>query len=238
MIGRLIWIAALIAVAAVTSFAQLDRQARYSPHFASSVPERFRAFAQAHIVAAAIDGDDDELAVAEARRLVARRPIPAEHLRLLALAQFNAGQPAATTSIQLAAQRGWRDVATQEAMLRLALGIGDNGEAARRYAALLQSKASNKDLLVELGPEIFGAAGDEGSAVFTKIIAGNVRWKGAFLNRGAQVMPADAFVQIIRASAGRGARFDCNRLRSAAMILAERDAELAQELKRDAPDLC
>lgn len=238
MIGRLIWIVALIGVATVTSYAQLDRQSRYDPHLAASVPEPFRAFAQAHVTASAIDDAKANQALDEARRLVKRRPVPAEHLRLLALAQFKAEVPQAALTIQLAAQRGWRDPSAQEAMLRLAAGAGNTSEAARRYAALLQNKASDKEVLLQLGPDIFGKADGEARTVLTGILAGGARWHSTFLDRGAQVMPADAFVEIIRASSERGVRFDCQRLESAATILAERDASLARDLKQDVPDLC
>ena len=238
MIARLIWIAALIAIGAVTSIAQLDRQSRYAPNMAAHVPAEFRAFAQAHITADAIDKAEANLALAEARRLVERRPVPAEHLRLLALAQFKADDPRAATTIQLATQRGWRDPSAQEAMLRLASGTGNMEEAARRYAALLQNKASDEDMLLEFGRPVFAGSESKARAVFVDLLVSGARWQSTFLARGAQVMPADAYLAIIRASAERGARFDCQGLQSAAAILAERDAALAAELKQDAANVC
>ena len=57
------------------------------------VPELFRSAAQFPIAANALAGPDPVLALSEAEKLVIRRPMPAEHLRVLAQAQaqFAAG---------------------------------------------------------------------------------------------------------------------------------------------------
>jgi hypothetical protein len=237
MIGRLVWIVALLLVAAGTSYAQLDRQSRFSSELAPGVPEPFRAFAQTHITAAAIAGDDPDRALAEAARLVQRRPLPAEHLRLLAAAQVKAEQyDKASMTIQIAARRGWRDSATQETMLGLALAAGDEVEAARRYAALLNNRRIDDESLVELGSQVFGTdsvnkAGRAGKQAMINLLSGDTRWRSKFLNRGARVMPVDAFTEIVRESAGRGARFDCRQLQGAIRALDQRKARSGQPLK-------
>lgn len=202
MIGRLIWVVAIIAIAAVTSYAQLDRQARLWPELASGVPAPFRAFAQAHVTAEAIQQGDAESGLAEARRLIARRPIPAEHLRMLAAAQLKAGAAEQSiVSVQLAARRGWRDLRAQEAMLRLALAAGDKAEASRRYAALLHNPRSDNALLIKLGPAVFGEAGSAGRQTFADIVSTGGRWRGILRVRGAKVIPGDAYAEIMRETA-------------------------------------
>lgn len=73
MIARVLWIALLLAVAAVSSFAQLDRAARFAPQLAALVPPMFRGFAQAELTEMALVQDDNALALVRARRLAAAK---------------------------------------------------------------------------------------------------------------------------------------------------------------------
>ena len=237
MIGRVLWIVAMLGIAAVTSYAQLDRQARVTPGLAANVPESFRAFAQPHIAAEALEGEDADRALTEAQRLVARRPVAAEHLQLLALAQYKAGQPqAATISIQLAAQRGWRNVQVQESMLRLALAAGEQGEAARRFTALMLNQASNEATLRDLAPAVFKDASAQDALV--DVLAGGARWHNRFLERGSQILPPNAFANIIGRSAERGVQFDCSRLKSAQTIVRKRHGEASAMLSAFTTERC
>lgn len=232
MIGRAIWVAALIGIAAVTAGLQLDRQADASPELAPLVPESFRSYAQAHIAAEAIAAGDNPKALAAAEELVRRRPLPAENLTLLAAAQAEAGKTdQAGLSIQLAAQRGWRDAAAQETMLRLALAAGDRAEAGRRYGALFRREETPDALLIELGPQVFEGAGSVGRISLATIIAGAERWHDLFLQRGARVMPADAFAEVVATAATRGAGFDCETLRQVADGVRQRDSDAAGPLE-------
>mgnify|MGYP006158981793 CR=1 FL=1 len=92
MIGRIIWFAALAAIALLTAALQLDMQSKKAPGLAPLVPAPLRNEAQSQIVQTALTGEDTKLAVAEAERLVRRRPLPAESLTMLAVAQAKAGQ--------------------------------------------------------------------------------------------------------------------------------------------------
>ena len=225
MIARLLWFALLAAIAVVTTGVQLDRQARKSPALAQTVPEPFRSSAQLQIAAFAQRGDDPELALAEAERLILRRPLPAEHLRVLAQAQFAAGKlDESTLTIQYAAQRGWRDPLAQEAMLRLALEAGDTTEAARRFAALFLRKDTDDALIEEIGPLVLAQSGGEGRQTLIDIVGGGDRWHRQFLRRGARTMPPDAFAEIVVATADAGVRYDCRVLAQAERILKNRDA--------------
>lgn len=231
MIGRIIWWTALLVVAALTTALQIDKQAEASPSYATLVPSPLRNFAQTQIAAQAVAGDDPARAIAETQTLVARRPVPAEYLALLAVAQAKAGQDEASgLTIQIAGQRGWREPLTQEAVLRIALGAGDKAEAARRYAALFLRTETPDALLIELGPQVFDAPGGPAEQTLAEIVAGGERWHPQFLRRGAAVMPPAAFTAVTLATIERGARFDCAALAQAVKTITRRDAAAAEAL--------
>lgn len=239
MIGRVIWIGLLFALAVVTTMLQLDRQADATPALAPFVPAPMRGYAQPPVTLAATEGADSAAALEEARRLVRRRPIPAEHLTLLALAQTKAGMPEqAGLTIQIAAQRGWREPVAQEAVLRLALAAGDEPEAARRYAALFLRAATPDTLLQEIGPAVLTRTDGPGQRTLVDIISGTDRWHDTLLRRGVQVMPPAAFADITLAAIERGARFDCGILRQSVKGLQRQDAATAQRLVAGSRKLC
>jgi hypothetical protein len=228
MIARLVWWAALLVVAVVTIGVQLDRQAMRNPLIAASVPEPFRASAQVAVAAFALEGDDPARSLAEAQRLIRRRPLPAEHLRLLAQAQFANGDPdASALTLQYAAQRGWREPLVQEAMLQLALAVGDQAEAARRYAALLVRNDTDNGKLIALGPAVMSEPGSAARQTLIEIIGGSERWHGAFLRRGAMVMPPDAFAEIVNATAANGVGYECGGLMQSETLVRARDSAAA-----------
>lgn len=224
MIAGITWRLALLAIALVTAGVQLDRQTERTPSFAESVPKPLRSVAQRPIAAYALDSENPEYALAQAERLVRRRPLPAVHLRILAQAQFAAGEVEQSgLTIQYAAQRGWREPLAQETMLRLALEAGDMDEAARRYAALFLRRDTQDALLEELGPQVLAEPGGEGRRTLIGIVDGGDRWHNHFLRRGARVMPPDAFAEVVRVAITNGARFDCNLLEGNASTLTQRD---------------
>lgn len=237
MIGRIIWVAALLVIAAITAALQIDKQSEVAPALAPLVPPPLRNFAQTQIAAAAADGGDPALALAEARTLVRRRPVPAEYLTLLAVAQTKAGQgEAAGLTIQIAGQRGWREPLAQEAVLRLALAAGDKPEAARRYAALFLRDTTPNGLLEELGPAVLDETDGPGQQTMAGIVSGTERWQSGFLRRGATVMPPKAFSAIAIASIEKGAQFDCKVLAQAIQVVTRDDADAGQQLRLAAAD--
>lgn len=239
MIGRMIWFVALAAVGLVTAGLQLDKQAEVAPALAPMVPGPLRNFAQTRIAAVAADGADPLLAVAEAERLVRRRPVPAEYLSTLAVARAKAGQAeAAGITIQIAGQRGWRAPVAQEAVLRLALSAGDQAEAARRYAALFLRNTTPDALLQELGPEVFGTPDGPGQRTMADIVAGGERWHAHFLQRGPQVIPPAAFVAIATRAMDKGAAFDCDGLAQSISAVEQRQAGAAAPLSAAARKQC
>lgn len=239
MIGRLFWWAALACLGIVTAGLQLDKQSEVNPELARLVPAPFRNFAQTHKAANAAKGNEPAIAVAEAERLVQRRPLPAEYLTLLAVAQARAGkQQNAAMTIQVAGQRGWRDPVAQEALLRLALSAGDQAEAARRYTALLLQSSVPDDLLRELGPAVLSVENGTGETTMAAIVRDGERWHNLFLRRGPLVMPPAAFARIAGKSMARGATFDCLVLSRAVTTLAQQDRAASQALRTDALRLC
>lgn len=218
---------------------QLDRQAARDPAYARYVLDPFRANAQLAIAASAVRGTDPETALSEARKLVARRPVPAEHLTLLAEAysQNDAMEPAART-VQLAAQRGWRDPLAQQVRLGLALEAGDKAEAARRFVALLVLGKGDASDLAAVGSAIFADASPEAEGAVVDLLSGTDRWQNAFLRRGAATIPPDAFARILIASLARKAPLDCKTLAGLIPQLAPQDAALATQLQQASAARC
>jgi len=239
MIGRIVWTAGLLAIAAVTTALQIDRESHTTRALAPLVPAPLRNYAQTQVTLAAIGAGEPQAALAEAQRLVRRRPVPAEYLTLLAIAQAQSGQAEqAELTIQIAGQRGWREPLAQEAVLRLALAAGDKAEAARRYAALLRRQATPDAVLIALGPDVLGEPEGTGRQALTDIIVGAERWHFVFLERGPQVMPLDAFSEIAAAAIARGVVFECNSLKRTVEGLRQRDAAAAQTLAGPAARAC
>lgn len=239
MIARVIWFSALALIAGLTLFLQIDKQSETTPALAAAVPSPLRDFAQTRVTLAALEADDPAAALTEAKMLVQRRPVPAEYLSLLAIAQARAGQAdQAALTIQMAGKRGWREPLAQEAVLRLALSAGDTPEAARRYAALFLLPTTPDKLLEDFGPQVFGEPGGPGRATMIDIVTGGERWHSLFLRRGLAVMPADAFGEIAAASMERGAAFDCGVLDRAIIGLRPRDAAAAARLEKAAAKAC
>lgn len=232
MIGRIIWYTALAGLALLTTALQFDMQSKSAAALAEVVPAPLRNHAQTRIVQNALARNDATRAVAEAKRLLRRRPLPAENLTLLASAQAKAGDvEAAARTIQIAGQRGWREPLAQEAVLRLALAAGDQPEAARRYAALFLRDRTPDRLLEELGPAVLAEPGGLGQQAMVAIVVGGERWHSTFLRRGARVMPPAAFSAIAADSLTKGAAFDCPILTQSIGELAKRDAGAADALR-------
>lgn len=225
MIGKILWPTLLLVLAVVTSVLQIDRQADLTPSLAPLVPQGLRNYAQPRIAATAADGADSALALEEARRLVLRRPVPAEHLTLLAVAQTKAGElEQAGLTVQIAAQHGWREPIAQEAVLRLALDAGDKPEAARRFAALFLRDATPNALLEELAPAVLDESDGPGQRTLVDIISGTDRWHDTCLRRGVHVMPPAAFADIAAATMARVTRFDCGVLSQTLKGPGQKDA--------------
>lgn len=239
MIGRIVWIGLLAAIAVVTAGLQIDMQSRRNVQLAGIVPAPLRNHAQLQQVRSALADKTAPAPLSAAKELVLRRPVPADSLILLAASQAKAGETeAAARTIQIAGQRGWREPVAQEAVLRIALGAGDQAEAARRYAALFLRQQTPDAVLKQLGPAVLSDPGGIGRKTMVAIVIGGERWHQLFLQRGAQVMPPAAFTAIIADSLRRGAAFDCAALAESASLIAQRDAAAAAQLRKVAAPRC
>ncbi|MEL7219377.1 MAG: hypothetical protein AAGK01_13240 [Pseudomonadota bacterium] len=132
--------------------------------------------------------------------------------------------------MQIAAQRGWRDPLSQQAMLELALAAGDGAEAARRYTALLLNSETENALLTELGARTFSQPNGTARETFAEILIGGERWHDYFLRRGARVLPPDAFIEVVTAAKQKGSRFDCQSISRTARQLTNRDPAAGKQL--------
>lgn len=198
-----LWSFTLALVGLVTIGAQLDRQARYQPDLARWVPGPLRAFSQYHIALEAAQLQDRQVALGETRKLVARRPVPAEHLALLAALQLQDDpQGRGLITIQQAAQRGWREPLSQEARLRLALAAGDYREAALRLAAIWALHHDGKTL-EKLAPRVLQHA--EARQAFAELLADRPRWEGAYLRLSKEFLPPEILADIVARTLVRGA---------------------------------
>ena len=231
MISRAVWLVGILVVAFVTASVQLDRQARFDPALSGIVPEPFRAFAQRHVTAQALGGEDDALALSQARKLVARRPMPAEHLRMLSLAELEAGEAEQSVySIQLAARRGWRDRSAQQTMLNLALAAGDEAEAARRFAALFVRGGVDDTQLRSLALTVFPPGSEVARAEFAQILAGADRWHQTYLRKGSSILPTEVFVDLTARASEAGVKFDCKQAERASKGLRRTDCAAGEAL--------
>ena len=229
MITRILWVVFIGVLTVATAGYQLDRQSRYVPSISSSVPAPFKAFAQYHATTNALLEEQDTLALKEARELVARRPMPAAHLRLLSVAEYRAQeQEGSIYSIQLAGRRGWRDRPTQRAMLELAFSAGDKPEAARRYAALFVRRSEEEADLRLLAESLFGPDSEDARATFAEILSGAERWHRIYLRKAPVVLPSDALLDITQRAKDAGTRFDCSLADQSIRRLSQEDSNTAK----------
>lgn len=218
MIARVLWIALLLAVAAVSSFAQLDRAARFAPQLAALVPPMFRGFAQAELTEMALVQDDNALALVRARRLALVRPLPAENLALLSQAAVQAGEAATgLAALEAAGGRGWREPASQRAMAMSALLTGDWDAASQRIVALLAAAKLEQSLLEPLVIELTQTAA--GRAALARRLAEQGHWQGNFVPAAANYLPASAYADLIVRARTLNAPLECAGLRHGATAL-------------------
>ncbi len=171
---RALWWLALAGVAAVTVMAEVDRASARHPELAAFVPAPFRGFAQPTVAMLSLAAGRTAAAREESRALVRRRPIPAENLYALALANLAAGDTVGyARAFEVATTRGWRAVPIQIDAAQSAIAHGDASAAALRIAAAWAVDAQNPalpELVAELAA-LPGGAQALGEAVAKTRIA-------------------------------------------------------------------
>lgn len=203
---RYAWISLMILLAVLASGAELDRQSRRSPMLAPLVPPMFRSFAQAQQVIATVRSAEPAEALKAAQLLVQRRPIPAEHLSLLAIAKArNGDNEAALLLLQKAARRGWRDSIAQQTMFGIAFNAGDMAESSRRIAALWAIRENQMPLVASTAKVL---ATPEGRRAMAATLSTNGVWTNTFLTARDGV-PPEHFAETLALAAAQGAHLDC-----------------------------
>jgi hypothetical protein len=207
---RWIWRVALALVAVIAIGAELDRASYLHPELAVVVPKPLRSFAQPTNAVLALATGDNAAAQEEARRLVRRRPIPAEHLFTLALAEVRNGhQRAFADAFRAASTRGWRYPPLQVAAAQAALASGDVKAAANRVAALWAEDADNPSVVTLTKALLEAPGGPEALAV---PLAHTRVWSANFITRVPRIAsPANA-ARTIASARRAGAQFDCRSL--------------------------
>ncbi len=222
--GRLIWTGALLALAVVVIFAQLDRASRFQPHLTPLVPRAFSGFAAEQRSRDAIAAEAGETAVSEARRLIARRPLPAEHLALLSLAATQDGERAlALAAMEASATRGWRVPVAQLASARAALSAERHDLAAQRIAALL-STGSLPDETRALLAELIVSA--EGRAAMVERYAADGHWQANSLTVALPSADPRDVALLLAEALDAGATLPCDRLAILVASVAAEDRAL------------
>ncbi|MEO9461543.1 MAG: hypothetical protein ABJ242_02300 [Marinomonas sp.] len=202
-----LWLLLLVIVGVIAAFAQLDRQSRYDAQLEAFVPDIMAGFALEQRAEAALERGDDTAAQLQARALLARRPMPASHLRMLAEAHLLSGDnDAASTAIQMAGQRGWRDPVSQRTMLAASQEAGDHVGAARRYFALW-IVAPNRSQLAPVAAEIL--AHPDARAEAARLLSSRKIWQRSFICDGLPQLPRAHAADIQRQLEARGAAANC-----------------------------
>lgn len=228
MIRRIAWAGLMAAIAIVTAFAQLDRTSRFAPDLAANVPAPFRGFAQQRLSEASILAGDAQKSLDRSRDLLRVRPIPAEHLALLARAELLAGdEAAAIEALQAAGMRGWREPVSQRAMAEAALVSANYDVAAQRIAALLATGSLNAGEAEGLVKRLAQTA--QGRAALARAMAAGGHWQVNFFRRVPAYLEPAEFADLAFLARSNGADLSCDVLDStAARFEQQGDADLAQ----------
>lgn len=225
-IARLAWIAALLGVAVVSTFGQLDRSSRFARQQAPLVPVMFRGFAQAELTEMALAQGDNPRALQRARRLALVRPLPAENLALLSIAAVQAGEAeTGFAALEEAGKRGWREPVSQRAMAMSALLTDDWDAASQRIVALLAAAKLEQSLIEPLVIELTESSA--GRAALARRIAEEGHWQGNFVSSAPAYLPAAAYADLIVRARALNASLDCGGLQHAATALQNAGAAAA-----------
>lgn len=225
--GFLLSLPIWLAATAIIFFAQLDREARFRPGLAEYVPSAFRSFSQTVIVERLLREDGDlRKTYMEASKLLARRPMPSENLKLYALSAARVGMDdRSLQALGMAAARGWHDEVSQYAALDAAAQAGDWPDASLRLQALMQ---------IQSHPAILGRAIESfmsdphGRAVLATWIANNPPFQYRALSLAGDYGGDGAFPLLVQTLKPLRARMDCGSLRVlVTRWLARGDAGLA-----------
>lgn len=215
---RWAWYGCLLVLALLATATELDVMSRYDVRVVSYIPGPFRNYAQTRVTEMALAGPDPRTALAEARTLVQRRPIPTDSLFLLASAyQFSGDEHNANEAFAQSTARGWRNPVVEQIMVATALQHGDIATAAAHLLALwsLGIDTPERDSLTQ---QVLAAPG--GAEAYGKLLATSHFAQDAAMQGATTLVPTRDFVRMVHAAIVAGARFDCSRLTTQAGVLA------------------
>ncbi|MDE1467441.1 hypothetical protein [Aurantiacibacter sp. D1-12] len=225
MIARVPFYLLLGIVAVLTSFAQLDRSSRFAPQLAAWVPPALSGFAAEQRTRIAIEAQQGDVALTEARNLIARRPLPGEHLALLSTAAvLEEDRVLALSALEASAARGWRVPVAQYASARAALSSGQHDIAAQRISALLATSALADEthaLLAEL------IASPEGRGAMARRYAAGGHWQANSLTSALPAADPQHVALLLAEALDAGASLPCERLALVAGSYTPEQADLA-----------
>lgn len=208
------WLLLLAALAVLAAGSELDRAARQDLRIARMVPGPFQSFALAPILQDETASDTKAKLLADARRQILLRPIPAESLSALAVAQELNGQTdAAARTIATAGPRGWRDPVVQMALADSAFTQGQWDVAAKHLGALYGSLPYGErpdPLVLKLlsRPEMVDA--------MARLLGQNPNWAGSFVSFALEKLPGPDQARLVKAATASGAELDCKPIAAAA----------------------
>ncbi len=222
---RLLWRAVLAALALIAVGAQLDRASYLRPELSVFVPRPFRSFAQPPTALLALSENNPKAALAETRLLVRRRPMPAEHLFMLGMAEMGDGRPQGfANAVRTASTRGWRFTPLQVTAAQAALLAGDLPGAANRVAALWAGDAGDP-AVVPLTKALLEAPG--GAEAFAVPLAQTHVWSNNFVAQASGITSPTNALKVVMAAYRANASFDCVTLRRFADVMRARGEVLA-----------
>lgn len=226
MIGRILFWLALVATAVMCFIVQIDRQALVQPQLATIVPDWIGGAAKEHRVEAALQAGNDREGLELARELVRSRPMPSEHLTMLAQAQILTGETdAGVATMQAATARGWRVPALQLAVAQGALQIGEYGTAADRLAAIIALGAHN-EISASLLAQVL--ARPEGRAAFAERLSGEGYWQLRFFRAARYAAAPQDLMETLLMAEDHGFETPCQNYEILRRALSEEQANAAK----------
>jgi hypothetical protein len=136
-------------------------------------------------------------AIAVARRALIISPLQTRAARILGLSELALGhEDAGLAAMDVAAQGGWRDNATQLWIMQAALGGGDYAEALQRADALIRRQALTDQIFADLRPW-FGDSGFRAALVAR--LSDGPDWRGQLFLDWRKAAPGElpAIVRLI-----------------------------------------
>lgn len=222
MIGRIIVWLGLMATAVMCFIVQVDRQSLAQPQLAAIVPDWLGGAAKAYRAEAALQAGNGAEGLELARELVRARPMPAEHLTLLAQAQVLSDETdAGIATMQAATTRGWRVPPVQLAVAQGAFQIGEYGTAADRLAAIMAVGADN-----EMSGQLLGQvlAQGEGRAAFAAKLGGEGYWQARFFRSAITAADPQDLLETMLMAEGNGFETPCDNYQGLLRELSEEQA--------------